>query len=78
MHKIMQIEVKSFSFSISIKHQKGALSDLDHGWVVGARWAGVNISKTADLLGFSHISVYKEQCGKKHQCESVLQAKTPC
>ncbi len=35
--------------------------------VVGARWAGLSISKTADLLGFSHTtnsSVYRE-CSEK-------------
>ncbi len=30
--------------------KKGDLSDFEHGIVVGARWAGLSISKTADLL----------------------------
>ncbi len=32
--------------------KKGDLSDFEHGMVVGARRAGLSISKTADLLGF--------------------------
>ncbi len=34
--------------------KKGDLSDFECGMVVGARRAGLSISKTADLLGFSH------------------------
>ncbi len=44
-------------------HQKGDLSDFERGMVVGARRAGLSISKTADLLGFSHTTiswVYRE------------------
>ncbi len=37
--------------------KKGALSDFEHGMVVGARRAGLSISKTADLLGFSHTTI---------------------
>ncbi len=43
--------------------KKGDLSDFERGMVVGARWAGLSISKTADLLGFSHTTisrVYRE------------------
>ncbi len=43
--------------------KKGDLSDFEHGMVVGARRAGLSISKTADLLGFSHTTisrVYRE------------------
>ncbi len=32
--------------------KKGELSDIERGMVVGARRAGLSISKTADLLGF--------------------------
>ncbi len=32
--------------------KKGDLSDFERGMVVGARRAGLSISKTADLLGF--------------------------
>ncbi len=33
--------------------KKGDLRDFECGMVVGARWAGLSISKTADLLAFS-------------------------
>ncbi len=33
--------------------KKGDLSDFERGMVVGARQAGLRISKTADLLRFS-------------------------
>ncbi len=48
---------------------KGDLRDFEHGMVVGARRAGLTISKTADLLGFSHTTisrVYRE-CPKKRK-----------
>ncbi len=37
--------------------KKGDLSDFERGMVVGARRAGLSISKTADLLGFSHTTI---------------------
>ncbi len=37
--------------------KKWDLSDFERGMVVGARRAGLTISKTADLLGFSRITV---------------------
>ncbi len=43
--------------------KKGDLSDFEWGMVVGVRRAGLSISKTADLLGFSRTiisRVYKE------------------
>ncbi len=42
---------------------EGDLSDFERGMVVGARRAGLSISKTADLLGFSRTTisrVYRE------------------
>ncbi len=35
---------------------KGDLSDFEHGLVVGARRAGLSISKTGDILGFSRTT----------------------
>ncbi len=43
--------------------RKVYLSDFERGRVVGARRAGLSISKTADLLGFSRTTisrVYRE------------------
>ncbi len=37
--------------------KKGDLSDFECGMVVGARWAGLSISETADLLGFSRTTI---------------------
>ncbi len=37
--------------------KKGDLSDFERGMVVGARRAGLSISKTADLLGFSRKTI---------------------
>ncbi len=37
--------------------KKGDLRDFERGMVVGDRRAGLSISKTADLLGFSHTTI---------------------
>ncbi len=48
--------------------KKNDLSDLDRGMIVGARRAGLSVSVTADLLGFSHSTFsrfYSEWCQKQ-------------
>ncbi len=45
--------------------KKGDLSDFERGMVAGDRRAGLSISKTADLLGYSSTTisrVNKELC----------------
>ncbi len=46
---------------VQTEHQNGEengdLSDFERGMVVGARRAGLSISKTADLLGFSRTAI---------------------
>jgi len=42
--------------------RKVVLSTFDHGMVVGARRAGLSISQSAQLLGFSHTSFTNYVC----------------
>ncbi len=67
---------------VQTEHQNGRkrdLSDFEHGMVVGARRAGLSISKTADLLGFSHKTisrVYRELSEKDDRKATVTQITT--
>lgn len=45
----MQIQVKSFSH-FSYQTQNGEKSDFDRCMVAATRWAGLTVSKTADLM----------------------------
>ncbi len=54
--------------------KKEDLSDFERGMVVGARRAGLSISQTADLLGFSHTTisrVYRE-CNLQQLCDAIV------
>ncbi len=39
--------------------KKVVLSDFERRMVVGARWAGLSISKTANLLGFLCTGIFR-------------------
>jgi len=39
--------------------KKGDLSNFERGMVVGARQADLNISQSAQLLGFSRTTIYR-------------------
>jgi len=57
--------------------KKGDLSNFEYGMVVGARLAGLSISKSAQLLGFSRKTisrVYKEWCEKEKKTSSIRQS----
>ena len=56
--------------------KNGDLSDFERGMVVGARRAGLSVSETADLLGFSPttISGFTENGPKKRK----YPVKMPC
>ncbi len=45
--------------------KKVGLSDFECGMVVGARQADLSISKTADLLGYSHTNLGFTENGPK-------------
>ncbi len=55
--------------------KKGDLSDFERGMVVGARRAALSISKTADLLRFSHTTISKvyREWSKKEKISSERQ-----
>ncbi len=70
---------------VQTEHEHGEerdLSDFERGMVVGARRAGLSISKTADLLGFSRTisRVYREWSEKEKifQWAAVVWTKMPC
>ncbi len=73
-HRHGQDDLLKFKPSIRMG-KKGDLSDFECGMVVGARRAGLSISETADLLGFSRTivsRVYRE-CSEKEKISSERQ-----
>ncbi len=60
--------------------KKGDLCDFERGMVVGARRTGLNISKTDDLLGFSHTTISRVYYGGREvqnnitKCETLLRS----
>ncbi len=64
--------------------KKEDLRDFERGMIVGARRAGLSISKTADLLGFSRTTisrVYRERSEKEKissEWAVVWTKKKPC
>jgi len=63
--------------------KKGDLSNFERGMVDGARRAGLSISQSAQLLGFSRTTisrVCKEWCekGKTYSMWQSCVAKMPC
>ncbi len=55
--------------------KKGDLSDFERGMAVGARRAGLSISKAAELLGFSSktISIVYREWSEKEKISSERQ-----
>ena len=51
--------------------KKGDLSDFERGMVVGARRAGLSMSETDDLLGFSQPSLGFTENGPKKRKYAV-------
>lgn len=73
VHKTMLIRASSFSYcshQSSVWGKNCDLGDLDCGMIVGARQVGLSIFISANLLGFSHLtmsfsnSVNKKVTGK--------------
>ncbi len=63
--------------------KKWDLSDFERGMVVGARRAGLSISKTVDLLGFSRTTISRDyrQWSAKEKISSerqLCEKKMPC
>lgn len=66
-----------------MRGKKGDFSDFERGMIVNGRWAGPSISETADLLGFSHITISRvdrawSEKGKISSKWQFLWAKMPC
>ena len=72
-----------YPFNIHSNHQNGEkcdLCDFDRGMIDGARWAGLSISVTTDLLGDhaqQSLEFTQNVEKNKKQCAAVLWTETP-
>lgn len=64
--KIMRIQVSKSSINVKTKICGGGHDGHDFDMVIGARWANLSISETADPLGRSHTVVYNRMVHKKN------------
>jgi len=79
IHILWKLMVDEFErelkFKLSIRMgKKGDLSYFDCGRVIGARWAGLSISETDDLQGFSGLSISETDDLQGFSCTTISRA----
>lgn len=66
---VVVINVAYIRFNVHIKHhneEQCDLNDFDHSMTVSARWAGLSVSETANLLGGFMHSILEKKPQKKN------------